>query len=219
MADIQIDPKLINFLILLPLFFISIAFHEFAHGFVAHKFGDDTAKNAGRLTLNPIKHIDIFGTIIVPIFAYVSGMPVIGWAKPVPVDRRNFKNPLKDDLKVSFAGPFSNFLLSVLVLIIFIILFHAGVEVNNRFGNILIYGIYINIFLFLFNILPIPPLDGSYIVYDIFPNKVTAWLLKPGFFGIFLLMFLIYSPLWKYFMQFVNIIFSTYLHLAGFNEI
>ena len=94
---------------------ISISVHEFAHAYTASKLGDNTAKERGRLSLNPLKHIDLIGTVLMPLAAFASGFALIGWAKPVPVDRRNFKNPLKDDTIVSFAGPLSNLILAVLL--------------------------------------------------------------------------------------------------------
>ena len=114
MPDIQVSEKLVSFLTFLPMFFLSITFHEYAHAFVAYKMGDSTAKNMGRLTLNPIKHADFFGTLIMPIASFATGIALIGWAKPVPIDRRNFKNAYKDDAYVSFAGPFANLLLALL---------------------------------------------------------------------------------------------------------
>lgn len=91
MPEFQISEKLILLFYFLPIFLISLSIHEFAHAYFAHKLGDDTAYNQGRLTLNPIKHIDLFGSIIMPILAFTSGFMLIGWAKPVPVDRRKFK--------------------------------------------------------------------------------------------------------------------------------
>ena len=101
------------------MFYISIAVHEFAHALLANRLGDNTAKNQGRLTLNPFKHADLIGTVIMPLASFASGFALIGWAKPVPIDRRNFKNPFKDDAVVSFAGPLSNFVLAVILLHIF----------------------------------------------------------------------------------------------------
>jgi len=121
-SDVQVSEKLISFLIFLPLFFISLAVHEFSHAFFANKFGDDTAKKLGRLTLNPIKHIDLVGSIIMPLIAFSSGYLIIGWAKPVPVNRNNFKNPLKNDLVVTAAGPASNFLLAFIFYFVLILL-------------------------------------------------------------------------------------------------
>ena len=119
MPDLQVSERLINFLMFLPIFLLSISVHEYSHAFFANKYGDDTAKKLGRLTLNPFKHIDLVGSVIMPLAAFASGFALIGWAKPVPVDRRNFNDSLKDDIVVSFAGPLSNFILSVLLFALF----------------------------------------------------------------------------------------------------
>ena len=121
MSDIHVSEKLISFITFLPLFFISLGVHEFAHAFTAWRLGDDTAKNQGRLTLNPFKHADLIGTYIMPIASFASGFALIGWAKPVPVNRAKFKDQFKDDAVVSFAGPFSNFLLALFFFLLLII--------------------------------------------------------------------------------------------------
>lgn len=211
--DIEVTDRLISFLIFLPLFFVSLAIHEFAHAFTAFKYGDSTAKNEGRLTLNPIKHIDLFGSIIVPVMSFFSGFALIGWAKPVPVDRRNFKNIYRDDAVVSFAGPLSNFLLALLFTFVLVILVNTSTELtkNNMLLSVVTYGIYLNIFLFLFNLLPIPPLDGSHILFDMFPNKLTAKYLGLGIYGGLILILFIYSPLWTYFSQLISFVVSLLL--------
>ncbi|MFZ1291954.1 MAG: site-2 protease family protein [Melioribacteraceae bacterium] len=204
MPDIQISEKLILMFYFLPIFLISLSIHEFAHAFAANNFGDDTAKLQGRLTLNPIKHIDLIGSIVMPILAFTSGFMLIGWAKPVPVNRSKFKNQFRDDAIVSFAGPFSNLILAVLTFLIFNLIVSTQIEITNIIHNIIRLTIIFNIFLFCFNLLPIPPLDGSHILFDIFPNKYTAKLLNLGIYGTVLLFLFIYSPLWNYFMNFVN---------------
>ena len=217
MAGIHITSKLISFITFLPLFFISISVHEFAHAFFANMKGDDTAKNLGRLTLNPFKHADLVGTYIMPLASLASGFALIGWAKPVPVDRSKFKDPYKDDAVVSAAGPLANLILALIFLIVFSFVFHSGLSSSKYLLNFLLYGVFLNIFLFAFNLIPIPPLDGSFILFDLFPNKYTAQILKLGIYGSIILMFLIYSPLWSYFMNFINLILSLLLKIAGFN--
>jgi Zn-dependent protease len=197
------------------MFLISIAIHEFAHAFVANRLGDDTAKKQGRLTLNPIKHADIVGTIIMPLASFASGFALIGWAKPVPVDRSNFKNQLKDDAFVSFAGPLSNFILAILFFIGFLIVLNSSLGNEQYLVNILWYGVFFNVFLFAFNLIPIPPLDGSHILFDLFPNRFTASIMKLGLYGSLILLFLIYSPLWGLFMKFVNFILSLFLKVGN----
>ncbi len=214
MSGIHVSEKLISFLTFLPIFFISIGVHEFSHALSAFRLGDNTAKDQGRLTLNPFKHADLIGTYIMPIASFASGFALIGWAKPVPVNRANFKNNLRDDAIVSFAGPFSNFILAVLFFICFLITANLGIHYRQYILNIFWYGVFFNIFLFAFNLLPIPPLDGSHILFDIFPNKFTARILSLGFYGSIILLFFIYSPLWSYFMNFINLILSLFVKAA-----
>lgn len=216
MPDIQISEKLINFLLFLPVFLLSIAVHEFSHAFFASKFGDDTAKNQGRLTLNPFKHIDLIGSVIVPLAAFASGFALIGWARPVPVDRRNFRDPLKNDAVVSFAGPLSNFILSVLLFVLFLISANFFGEQKSIISELLWYGVFLNVFLFAFNLLPIPPLDGSHILFDLFPNKFTAKYLNLGLYGSLILLFFFYSPLWGIFMKIVNFILQLFIKIGGY---
>ena len=214
MPDIQISEKLISFLTFLPMFILSITFHEFAHAFVAYKYGDSTAKKQGRLTFNPVKHADLIGTLIMPLASFATGLALIGWAKPVPVDRRNFKNVYKDDALVSFAGPFANLILALIFYLIFFFLLKYHITENLLLINFLWYGVFFNIFLFAFNLLPIPPLDGSHILFDLWPNKITAKILSIGFYGSIILLVFIYSPLWGIFMKFINFILAALLGLV-----
>jgi len=214
LSGIHVSDKLISFLTFLPIFFISIGVHEFAHAISAFRLGDTTAKDQGRLTLNPFKHADLIGTYLMPLASFASGFALIGWAKPVPVNRANFKNNLRDDAIVSFAGPLSNFILAVLFFICFIITANSGMHYQHYILNIFWYGVFFNIFLFAFNLLPIPPLDGSHILFDIFPNKITARIMSLGFYGSIILLLFIYSPLWSYFMNFINLILSLFVKAA-----
>ncbi len=213
MPDIEVSEKLISFVLFLPMFFLSIIIHEFAHAFVAFKLGDNTAKLSGRLSFNPLKHIDLIGSVIMPFASFASGFALIGWAKPVPVNANNFKNILKDDAIVSVAGPLSNFLLAVIFFMIFLIVSNSNFAVAMLL-NILWYGVFLNIFLFLFNLLPVPPLDGSHLLYDLFPNRFTLSLRKFGLFGSLLLLVFIYSPLWGLFMKLINLIMNLFSNLA-----
>ncbi|MSP27543.1 MAG: site-2 protease family protein [Methylococcales bacterium] len=162
---------------ILPVVF-AITVHEVAHGWVAKKYGDNTADSQGRLTLNPIKHVDLVGTIIIPGLLLITGTGFIfGWAKPVPVDARNFKNPRADMAIVALAGPVSN----VLMAIAWALVARVGVTIGlsaTQISEPLIYtgiaGISINLVLALVNLLPIPPLDGSRILSGLLPNY-WAW--------------------------------------------
>jgi len=214
LPDIQVSEKLIAFLTFLPMFFLSITFHEYAHAFIAYKLGDPTAKNLGRLTFNPIKHADLFGTLIMPIASFASGFALIGWAKPVPIDRRNFKNVYRDDAFVSFAGPLANLLLAFGFFLIFYLFLNYHLSENQFLINSFWYGVFFNIFLFAFNLLPIPPLDGSHILFDLYPNNFTAKILNLGMYGTIILLIFIYSPLWNVFMNLINFILTAFLKLA-----
>ena len=151
----------------LPGFLLGIVFHEWAHAWTAKKFGDDTAERMGRLSMNPVVHYDLVGTIIFPIVGLLMGGTMFGWAKPVPVDPRRFKNMNKGIFWVSFAGPIANIILAVLSSLLLAILY---TQVNTNFGfNTVVLGmlqssIYINIILAVFNLIPFPPLDGSKMV-------------------------------------------------------
>ncbi len=213
MSGIEVSDKIISFLTFLPMFLLSITVHEFAHAAIAKRMGDDTAQKVGRLTLNPFKHADIIGTLIMPLASFASGFALIGWAKPVPIDRRKFKNHMRDDALVSFAGPASNFLLSIIFFIFFFLTYQGSA--SHYIVNLLWYGVFFNIFLFVFNLLPIPPLDGSHILFDIFPNRITAKLLSLGLYGSIILLIFIYSPLWGYFMDLVNFILGLFLKSVG----
>jgi Zn-dependent protease len=179
---------------ILPVIF-AITVHEVAHGWVAKKYGDNTAANLGRLTLNPIKHIDLVGTIILPGLLLITGTGFIfGWAKPVPVDSRYFKNPRKDMAIVAFAGPMSNLLMAIgWALVARIGIAFSG---NEAIAMPLIYsgvaGISINLILMLLNLLPIPPLDGSRILSGILPSYWAWQFNKLERFGFLILLGMLY---------------------------
>lgn len=196
--DITVNPKLFRLLIFVPFFLLSLGIHEFAHAYTANKFGDDTAKNMGRLTLNPLKHLDLFGSIIIPLISMLSGFAIIGWAKPVPVNPNKFRNPQSNDIVVSIMGPISNLLFAVVLLF-------AMVIVPPSLKEYLLLPVYFNVFLFYFNLIPLPPLDGSHIVNGLFPNSLyTRYFAQIARWSLLILMLFIYSPLWKYFMWLVN---------------
>lgn len=216
--SIEFSPELITFFLFLPIFYISLSVHEFSHAYAAYKLGDDLAKSQGRMTLNPLKHIDLIGSVIMPFLAFSSGFLIIGWAKPVPVNMRAFKNPYRDDAIVSFAGPFSNLVFAfILALLINIEAFQTGDLFNKvRIADIITLAVFFNVFLFLFNLLPIPPLDGSHIIFDLFPNKYTYKFINVGFMGTIILLLFVFSPLWKYFMSLTMTVFKIIASAAQF---
>lgn len=158
---------LINIAQSLPGFLLAIVVHEAAHAWMANKFGDPTAKNQGRLTLNPAAHYDPLGTVFFPLLAAVGNFAVIGWARPVPIEVRNFKDIRKGIFWVSFAGPLSNLILGILSSLVLAII---ATQVSSDWAyytislKMLRYSIFINFILAIFNLIPLPPLDGSKMV-------------------------------------------------------
>ncbi len=167
----SINPLALSFIVNLPALFVALVVHEYAHGFVAHKLGDNTAKYMGRLTFNPLAHIDLFGTIILPLMLLLTSSPVVfGYAKPVPVNFYNLRNPKKDMIWVGLAGPLANFIVAALTFLILLTGFigHSGVL------GFLVTVMIINLVLGVFNLIPIPPLDGSRILMGLLPRKLAV---------------------------------------------
>lgn len=188
----------------IPLIF-AITLHEAAHGWVASKFGDQTASIMGRVTLNPIKHIDLFGTIILPLFMLSLGGFIFGWAKPVPIAWQNLRNPRRDMALVAFAGPGANLLMAVLWGVIaklsHLIFIHPHIHEALRSTALFIhltsrFGIMINCVLFVINLIPIPPLDGSRIVTSFLPVNLVRKYNRLELYGLWIflgLFFLLYA--------------------------
>ncbi|PIV39574.1 MAG: site-2 protease family protein [Candidatus Omnitrophica bacterium CG02_land_8_20_14_3_00__42_8] len=186
-----------NLLLSLCIFFFAVIIHEYAHGWVAWKMGDSTARFMGRLTLNPLAHIDPLGTILLPLILIITHSPVLfGWAKPVPVDFFNLNNPKRDMIWVGLAGPMANIIfaiaLSLLLKIPFLMASHLAVSVITV-------SIMANLVLAVFNILPIPPLDGSRIMMGILPYNLGAEYAKIEPYGFII----IFGLLW---IGFINTI-------------
>lgn len=177
--------KLPFFIVFYPLMLFSLSFHEAAHAWTSNKFGDPTARLLGRITLNPLPHIDIIGTFILPVIAIFSGWPLFGWGKPVPVDPRNLKSPREDHLWIALAGPVSNMILAVLLAGlahgVFMLDGHSllqGATPDSFLITVISYtrivcqlGVQLNLALAIFNLLPIFPLDGGGIVRGLLPTK------------------------------------------------
>jgi Zn-dependent protease len=181
--------ELIVFLVVLIL---SLSFHEAAHAWSADRLGDPTARLLGRLTLNPLSHIDLIGTIVFPVLAALSGLPLIGWAKPVPVNPQNLQAPRRDFAIVAAAGPASNFLLATggIVLLMFLV----GDEVTGAWHlAFLRYFVQMNALLGVFNLLPVPPLDGGNILAGLVSERSAQLLDRIRPYGIIILYALILS--------------------------
>lgn len=185
-------------------FLFAISVHESAHAWMANLRGDPTARMLGRITLNPIKHIDPVGTILLPAVALFFHAPVIGWAKPTPVDPRNFKNPVLDDILTSVVGPISNFVVATGALLILAVIKLAspmGQQILSQgFSTesdsflvplcLLLYEVMvINVVLGVFNLIPVPPLDGSHVVRHLLPAEFLKIYDMVGMFGLFILVF------------------------------
>ncbi len=215
----------------LIVFLFAISIHESAHAWMANRRGDPTAYMLGRVTLNPLKHIDPVGTILLPAIAIFTHLPVLGWAKPTPVNPRNFRNPVADDILTSVAGPVSNFLVAfaaVAGLIAISVTSPLGRELVHEIprgilvsgGNSLLIPVslflfqllVINVVLAVFNLIPIPPLDGSHVLRHALSGPALALYDRLGFFGLLLLVYLgkgllnaLISPVLAFFFALVTL--------------
>ena len=201
----------------LPILF-AITLHEVAHGLVARHYGDRTAELLGRLSLNPLRHIDPVGTVIVPIALFAFTGFIFGWAKPVPVDFRNLRNPRRDMALVALAGPMANLGMALIwaILMKLGMMLHPG---TPFIGEPLVYmsavGIFLNLILMVLNLLPIPPLDGGRVLAGIVPRRYAALLDRVEPFGFFILLFLLLAGLlghllWPPLMYLMGLIESAF---------
>ena len=204
-----------DMIISLAVFVISMTLHEVAHGYVAYKFGDDTAKREGRITLNPLKHIDLTGMIL-PILILLSGFKfLVGWAKPVPVNFYNLKPHRLGLFCVAIAGIVVNFILAGTSLVLLKFL-GKYLDVENTFMTILLYTYLINLLLGLFNLIPITPLDGGRIVYSISGQKIREFYNKIERYGILIIFVIVYLESEALTNGFLAIV-DFFLKLVGIN--
>ncbi len=201
-------PEFLTKAVQFTAFLFSVIVHENAHGLVAEHFGDTTARDRGRITLNPVPHIDFFGSILMPMAAFFGNIPFIGWAKPVPVNSANLRNPVVHNAYVAAAGPASNFLLAFAASVLWIVVALAykhlpGLAFNGQrafyfFNTLCSSLISINCLLAIFNLLPIPPLDGHWILIRYLPAGPRMALASVGRWGFFILILLLWTGLlWR----------------------
>lgn len=212
---------------IIPILIFSVVIHEMAHAWVALRCGDTTAKDLGRITLNPVPHIDLFGSILVPLFSIIAtGRVFIAWAKPVPIDPRNFRSFKRDDTLVTIAGPISNLLIAFLCVVFVIAFYYLSSVVQPVEGSFsaeflgymlkMFYaGIILNVSLAVFNMIPIPPLDGSHVLANILPDEMAMKYRSIGFTGIFIILALFnFVPgFTQFFMAIISFVSRPYLNL------
>lgn len=160
-------------LTLFAVLLLSLSIHEAAHAWAADRLGDPTARLLGRLTLNPAAHIDPIGTLLLPGIAILTGLPIIGWAKPVPVNLHQLRHPRRDFMHIAAAGPASNLLQAAILAGAAWLMFPGGIE-ESFAGLLLLQGVFLNVMLALFNLLPVPPLDGGNVIGGLLPERVAA---------------------------------------------
>lgn len=181
--------QLISLLVIFVIILLSMMLHELAHGLVAYWLGDDTAKAEGRLTLNPLKHLDPILSVLMPLMLFLSGGPIFGGAKPVPINTRNLKYGAWGMALVAIAGPITNFLIAFVAFLIGY--FSGGLFATGLIGTVFGYLVSVNLGFGVFNLIPIPPLDGSRVLYAIAPDGVREVMAKMEQLGVFLIMIIV----------------------------
>jgi Zn-dependent protease len=199
----------IDFIFSIAILIFSVVVHEVAHGYMAYMLGDNTAKYEGRLNLNPLNHLELFGSFLLPVASYFLGGFIIGWAKPVPFNPYNLKDQKWGEAKVAMAGPLSN----ILIALFFGLLIRFGIltSLGESFLYIGTMIVFINLVLATFNLIPIPPLDGSKILFSFLPyskNNIRDWMEQNG---IFLMLFFVFF-LWKFI---VPIVYWEFILITG----
>jgi Zn-dependent protease len=205
-------------MILVPMI-LSLTVHEYSHALAAKLLGDDTAEKQGRLTLSPLPHIDIFGTILLPLLSIGTGIPFLGWAKPVPTNPVKYTRKVTERtgyMLVSIAGPLSNFLFAFLAMIILkISLAIMGANLSIQLYQILAMFIIMNFGLAFFNLLPIPPLDGSKILQWLLPDKYADFMEKNGQYFFFLLVILVFTNTIDYIVAPIFSVIRFFISIFG----
>lgn len=215
MFDIFTKTGLIEFLYTLPALLISLSIHEYAHAYIAYKLGDKSQKALGRLSLDPISHIEPFGFICIALFGF-------GWGKPVIVDDRNFKNKSKGNMLVSLAGPLSNLILATLLTLVLKVLLVLNVvtlttttlTASSIFGSMLLLAIQFNIIFAVFNLIPIPPFDGSKVLFYFLPNKAKNIMYYLERYSFLIIIILLMTNIAGYIISpVVNLIYTLLMYI------
>lgn len=199
------DPNhLLQILVGLVVFVFSVVVHENAHGLAAERYGDPTARMMGRITMNPLPHIDPIGSVVLPLLAYTAGIPFIGWAKPVPVNSANLRNPVIHNAYVAAAGPLSNFMLALAGtaawIVVGLLFKHIPALLGNGGRSLIFFNtlfsqlILINCVLGIFNLIPVPPLDGHWILMRYLPSRYAEIVARIRPYGFFILILLLWTP-------------------------